>query len=116
VLRRLKFRVRRVRPEIADDWILHQDNAPSHTSFVASEVLAKNKIATMPQPPYSSDLAPSDFFFGPRMKSDMKGDRSGTVEEVHASFEEHPRVRVPRRQRGLEKPVAAMHQRRRVLF
>jgi len=59
--------------------------APSHTSFVASEVLARNKIVTMPRPPYSPDLTPSDFFLFPRMKRDMKGNRYGTVEEVQAA-------------------------------
>lgn len=82
VLRRLKARVSRVRPEIAEDWILHHDNAPSHTCFVVSQFLAKNKVATLNQPPYSPDLAPSDFFLFPRLKKDLKGRRFDDVAAV----------------------------------
>ena len=94
--------------------------APSHTSFVASEVLARNKIVTMPRPPYSPDLTPSDFFFVPTYEKGHEREplrhRWRGPGSSDASFEEHPRVRVLRRLRSLEKPVAAMHQRRRVLF
>lgn len=51
----------RVRPDIADLWILHHDNAPSHTSLL--ENLAKKDISVLPHLPYSPDLAPCDFFF-----------------------------------------------------
>jgi len=33
VLERLRKRVRRVRMDIADDWVLHHDNAPAHTAL-----------------------------------------------------------------------------------
>ena len=33
VIRRLKDRVRRVRPELKDGWVLHHDNAPVHNCF-----------------------------------------------------------------------------------
>ena len=36
----------------------------------------------MPQPPYSSDLAPCDFFLFPRLKRPMKGRRFATIEEI----------------------------------
>ena len=35
----------------------------------------------MPQPPYSPDLAPCDFFLFPKLKKPMKGRRFATVEE-----------------------------------
>jgi len=34
VLKRLKKRVARVRPEIANTWLLHHNNAPSHASLL----------------------------------------------------------------------------------
>jgi hypothetical protein len=37
------------------------DNAPSHTCSKVTDYLAKKGIATVPQPPYSPDLAPADF-------------------------------------------------------
>lgn len=85
VIRRLKDRVHRVRPEKKDDWVLHHDNAPVHTCFAVTQILARNKVATLPQPPYSPDLAPSDFFLFPRMKKDLKGKRFGTIAAVQAA-------------------------------
>jgi hypothetical protein len=43
-------------------WLLHHDNAPSHTSVLTQQFLAKNKIPVIPHPPYSPDLAPCEFF------------------------------------------------------
>lgn len=42
VLKRLKERINRVRPGIADNWKLHHSNAPSHTCFIFIEYLARN--------------------------------------------------------------------------
>ncbi|XP_046396633.1 histone-lysine N-methyltransferase SETMAR-like [Ischnura elegans] len=85
VIRRLKDRVHRVRPEKKNDWVLHHDNAPVHTCLTVTEVLARNNVATLPQPPYSPDVAPSDFFLFPRMMKDLKGKRFGTVQAVEAA-------------------------------
>jgi transposase len=51
-----------VRKDIAANWRLHHNNAPSHTSLLAHEFLAKHHVATLPQPQYSPDLAPADSF------------------------------------------------------
>jgi transposase len=50
--------VQRVQTDIADDWVLHHDNAPAHTALLVQEFLMKKNIATLPKPPYSPDLAP----------------------------------------------------------
>ena len=47
---------------ILDKWILHHDNAPSHTAFIVADLLVKMGVTTLPQPPYSPDVAPPDFF------------------------------------------------------
>lgn len=57
-------------------WILNHENSLSQTSLVTCEVLfrcsiARNNIATVPQSPFSPDLAPSDFLF-PRINRDLK--------------------------------------------
>ncbi|KAG5320098.1 SETMR methyltransferase, partial [Pseudoatta argentina] len=44
--------------------------------------LAKNNTLMMPQPPYSPDLAPCDFFLFPKLKRPMKGRRYATIEEI----------------------------------
>ena len=51
VLERLRKRVHRVWPEIADTWMLHHDNAPCHTAISVNECLAKKDISVVPQPP-----------------------------------------------------------------
>ncbi|KAM7310483.1 putative histone-lysine N-methyltransferase SETMAR-like [Ixodes scapularis] len=85
VLKRLRNRVRRVRKEICDNWILHHGNASSHTALIVSELLAKMCVPTLPEPPYSPDLAPPDFFLFPRIKRTLKGTRHGTLETVKAA-------------------------------
>jgi hypothetical protein len=71
--------------KIADTWILHHDNAPSHTSITVREFLAQNKITTLPHPPYSPDLAPCDFFLFPKLNTHLKGDHFGAVENIQAA-------------------------------
>jgi len=80
VLERLRKRI--VRPAIAKSWRLYHDNAPSHTAFRVTDHLAKHNIAMVPQPPYSPDVAPADFFLFPRLKPSLKGHRHGSVEAL----------------------------------
>jgi len=84
VLRRLREDIRRKRPELwrAGNWLLHDDNAPSHRALVTREFLAHNSIITLLHPRYSPDLAPCDFFLFPKMKLKVKGRRFDTVEEI----------------------------------
>ena len=42
--------------------MLHHDNAPCHMAISVIEFLAKKGIPVVPQPPYSPDLSPCDFF------------------------------------------------------
>ena len=62
VLERLQKWVQWVRRDIADDWVLQHDNAPAHTALSIQEFLAKKNIPVLPQPLYSPDLAPCDFY------------------------------------------------------
>jgi hypothetical protein len=61
---------------------LHHDNAPSHTSILTQQFLAKYKMAVIPHPPYSPDLAPCDFFLFPKMK--LKVCWFDTIQEIQA--------------------------------
>jgi hypothetical protein len=60
VLKHLRHRVRRVWPNLRRDngWILHQDNAPSHTALSVHEFLERNSVTVMDHSLYSPDLAP----------------------------------------------------------
>ena len=82
VLERLRKRVARVRPDIKDTWMLHHDNAPCHTALSVTEFLARKSIPVVPQPPYSPDLSPCDFFLFPRLKSKLKGHHFETLENI----------------------------------
>jgi len=86
VLRRLREKVRRHRPQLWREltWLLHHDNAPSHTAVLIHQFLVKNKVAVIPHPLYSPDLAPCDFFLFPKMKLKLKGRRFNTTEEIQA--------------------------------
>ncbi|UYV72913.1 hypothetical protein LAZ67_10001149 [Cordylochernes scorpioides] len=42
----------------------------------------------MPQPPYSPDLAPCDFFLFPNLKRPMKGRRYATLDEIKTASKE----------------------------
>ena len=51
ILERLRKSVVRVRPSIANNWMLHHDNAPWHMAISVIEFLAKKGIPVVPQPP-----------------------------------------------------------------
>ena len=84
VMHRLSAAIRQKRTELCKNqsWILRHDNAPSHTSMFVREFLAKNKNVIIPQPPYSQDLAPADFFLFRKLKTPIKGKRFGTIEDT----------------------------------
>ena len=64
------------------DWILHHENAPTHTSHLVQQFLAKHGTTRLQQPPYSPDLAPCDFFLFPRLKKVLKGHRFEALEDI----------------------------------
>jgi len=56
--------------------------APSHTSLVVQQFLAKKSIPVITQPPYSPDLAPSYFWLFPSLKMGLKEPRFATMEDI----------------------------------
>ena len=73
-------RFRRKRPALfkSGPWHFHQDNAPVHNFILVTDYLTKMGINTVPQPPYSPDLAPCDFWSFPK----LRGCRYETIEEM----------------------------------
>lgn len=62
--------------------ILQQDNARPHTAQITRETIEKMGWEVLPHPPYSPDLAPSDFhLFGP-LKEALRGKRFQDNEDV----------------------------------
>lgn len=92
VLERLRKRVIRVRPNIKNNWVLHHDNAPCHTAISINEYLASKNIPVAPQPPYSPDLSPCDFFLFPKLKNHLKGNHFGTVENIQTAVTDQLKV------------------------
>jgi hypothetical protein len=78
VLKRLREKVRRKRPELFanNSRILHHDNAPTHTALSGlsvREFIASKQITELEHPPYSPDLAHNDYFLFPEIKEILKG-------------------------------------------
>jgi histone-lysine N-methyltransferase SETMAR len=62
--------------------LLHFDNAPAHRAIKTREYLEKEHLRVIPHPPYSPDLAPCDFFLFGFLKSQLRGRKSSTDEEL----------------------------------
>ena len=67
--------------------LLHQDNAPVHTSRIAMEAVRECGYELLPHPPYSPDLAPSDFHLFPKLKKYLRGRRFDDDNELTATVE-----------------------------
>ena len=76
VLRKLHAALAQNRPGKLHRRILfHHDNAPTHSSKISRAVLREFRWEILSHPPYSPDLAPSDFFLFPKLKEHIKGPR-----------------------------------------
>ena len=62
----------------SEEWHFDQDNAPVHNSLLVTDYLTFMSIKTVPQRPYSPDLAPCDFWLFPN----LRGCRYVTIEEM----------------------------------
>ena len=82
VLREFRKGFRRKRPAFfkLGQWHFHKDNAPVHNSILVTDYLTKMGIKTVPQPPYSPDLAPCDFCLFPKLKKNLEAVE--TIEEM----------------------------------
>jgi hypothetical protein len=58
------------------------DNALDHALLLICSYLAKHQTSVVPHPPYSPDLAPTDFFLFPKLKTTSKGHCFLAVEEI----------------------------------
>ena len=101
VLGEFRKSYRRKRPAVfkSGQWHFHQDKAPVHNSILVTDYLTKMGIKTVPQPPYSPDLAPGDFWLFPKLRGcryetieEMKEDMTRVIdtliqEDVHGAFQ-----------------------------
>jgi len=83
VLKKLRTQLAKKRPGKLHRGILfHHDNAPAHSSRLTKQILREFRWELLPHPPYSPDLAPSDFFLFPKLKEHLKGVRFTSTEEA----------------------------------
>ena len=68
--------------------LLLHDNAPVHKSRVAQATINQMGFEQLAHPPYSPDLAPSDFHLFRAMKSDLRGKRFGDDEELISAVDQ----------------------------
>ena len=67
--------------------IFHHDNAPAHKSVLAMGKLRDLHYELLEHPPYSLDLAPSDFHLFPKLKIFITGQRFSSNQEAIAAVE-----------------------------
>ena len=65
----------------------HQDNVPAHKSVLALGKLRDLHYELLQRPPYSPDLAPSDFCLFPKLKLSLSGQRFSSNQEPIAAVE-----------------------------
>ena len=76
------------RGKLSKGILLQQDNARVHICKIAMDAVEWNGYEIIPQPAYSPDLAPSDYFLFLNLKKDIRGRHIRSNEEVVAAVEE----------------------------
>ena len=76
-LRRLNAAIREKRPEQHHQVILQHDNARTHTANVTKVVIQELGWEVLPHPPYSPDLAPSDYHLFRSLSNQLRGTSFG---------------------------------------
>ena len=63
------------------------DNARPHTARITQEKLRDMGFTVLPHPPYSPDLAPSDYYLFSSMKAGLKGGNFNSANEVNNAIQ-----------------------------
>lgn len=73
ILEELRRAIQKKRKNLWDEGIfLLHDNASSHTSNISKTAITELGFVKLDHPPYSPDLAPSDYFLFPNLKKDLR--------------------------------------------
>ena len=90
-LERVHEALRRRRPNMIrqNQVLLQQDNAPAHTSWVAKRKIEElDGVEVLPHPPYSPDLAPSDYHLFRSMAHFLRGRQFSNEDELSNGINE----------------------------
>lgn len=71
-----------VRNEPQRKFIVHMDNATPHRAKVTTKFGLQNRLNFVRHPPYSPDLAPSDFYLFGKVKCSLKGSSFKSEDEL----------------------------------
>jgi len=74
------------RGKITKGFLFLQDNAPAHRALATQKKLAYLGFHCLDHPPYSPDLAPSDYHLFPELKNQLKGRYFPSYAEVIAAM------------------------------
>lgn len=92
-LDRLRDAIAEKRPGMQDILFLH-DNAPPHTALVTRQKLTGFEWELLPHPPYSPDLAPTDYHLFRSLQNHLNGkkfeDDGEITRELHSFFDSKP--------------------------
>lgn len=84
---RLKMAIKSKRPGLLSrKVVLLHDNARPHSALLNQKLLADFQWEIFPHPPYSPDLAPSDYHLFPTLKRQLQGKRFQNLEELKAAI------------------------------
>jgi len=81
----LDEKIREKRPGLQKKKIFNQDNAPAHKSVLAMGKLRGLYYELLEHPPYSPELAPSDFCLFPKLELFLAGQRFSSNQEAIAA-------------------------------
>ncbi|CAK9826900.1 Histone-lysine N-methyltransferase SETMAR [Anthophora retusa] len=83
-LDKLNDALQQKRPELINrkGVVFHQDNARPHTSLITRQKLLQLEWDILPHPPYSPDLAPSDYYLFRSLQNLLDGKTFNSNEEV----------------------------------
>jgi len=83
-LDKLNAAIKEKRPELINrkGFIFHQDNARPHTSLMTRQKLGQLGWEVLMHPPYSPDLAPSDYHLFRSLQNSLNGKTFGNDEAI----------------------------------
>ena len=85
VIKQLRVAIKEKRRRKLAGVLLLHDNAPVHKSRVAQAVIRECKFDQLNHPPYSPDLAPSDYYLFRNLKSHFRGTRFRDDDELKST-------------------------------
>lgn len=93
----LKIAIAEKRPELHNrrGVVFHHDNARPHTSLAVRNKLVEFNWNVLPQPPYSPDIAPSDYHLFLSLKNSLRGRQFNSLLDLKTYLDEFFSSRPP---------------------